>query len=215
VSTTRRRARTTVRLGFVLVATAVLAALLWPRDGGNPFRAYADAPLTPGVGLGDLLLSTTTLATFLDRYGAGRPALAFGDETAVELTFPRAGATFTFVVEGACADVVQRGRSEVFRALGTGASFARTYPACADEPLDALALALVAGRTFWRGATEAGVYLAQERDAALEALGAPVASASRAAPESWFDPSGLVVRFGTDPADRARWQVVELVVLAP
>lgn len=218
MSATRRRVRTTVRLVLVVVATVVLAVVAWPRDGGNPFRAYAVAPLTPGVGLGDLQLGTTTLGEFLERFGAGRSALAFGDETAVELAFPRAGAVFTYVVDGACANAVQRGHREVFRALRSGRSFVSAYPACADEPLDALAVALVAGRSFWRGGTDGGVHLGQSRAAALEALGAPRAPASGAEAatiERWYEPSGLVVRFGTDPADRARWQVVELVVVAP
>ncbi|MFN2322475.1 MAG: hypothetical protein ABR510_05900 [Trueperaceae bacterium] len=216
MSATRRRVRTTVRLALVVVATVVLAAVAWPRDGGNPFRAYAASTLTPGVGLSELQLGTTTLGGFLERFGAGRPALAFGDETAVELAFARAGAVFTYVVDGACADAVQRGHREVFRALVSGRSFVSSYPACADEPLDTLALRLVAGRTFWRGATDLGVRLGQPRNVALAALGAPPASdAEEPTPESWFDPSGLVVRFGTDPGDRTRWQVVELVVVAP
>jgi hypothetical protein len=217
----RRRTRRTVRLALAVVATVALAGVAWPRDGGNPFRAYARVALTPGVGIGDLQIGATTLGTFLDRFGAGRPALVFGDETAVELSFPRAGATFTFVVEGACADVVVRSRRDVLRALGSRRAFAGAYPACAAEPLDVLAVAWTVGRAHFTGATSAGVHLGQRRDDALAALGAPLPTPSEAdvasGPEGWFDPSGLGVRFAPDPAERAEdvWQVVELTFFAP
>jgi hypothetical protein len=215
----RVRVRLTVWIVLLVVATSAFAFVALPRDGGNPFRAYAAAPLVPGLGLGDLRVGATQLGAFVERYGVGQPAALYGDDTALEFAFPRAGLTFTFVAGGDCIGIVQAMAGTGLRALRSPRSFVRDHPACAATPLDRIAVAAARAPrdTFWRGATPMGIALHQDRADVLGRLGyAPdrASDADRPPPERWFDPAGLQIDFGpaaTGGAEPAR-VVVRLTV---
>lgn len=217
----RARVRLQVRLALLALAAAALGMFAWPRDGGNPFRAYADAPLVPGEGLGDLRLGETELAAFLTRYGVGRPAALYGDETALEFAFSRPGLTFTFPVTGDCARGVQAMAGTGLRALRSARGFLREHPRCAAAPLGAVAVAVTRAprNAFWRGATPSGVRLHQPRDEALERLGIDLAATftdGAPLPDRWFDPDGLLVAFDDAASGEAApdWRVARLEVVA-
>ena len=195
----RVRVRLGVWIGLLVVATVAFATVAWPRDGGNPFRAFADAPLVAGEGLGDLRLGATELGAFVTRYGVGRPAAVYGDDTALEFTFPRPGLTFTFAVEGACARIVQGMAGTSLRALRSPREFVRDHPDCAAAPLASIAVdgARAVRDTFWRGATPSGVRLHQRRGEAFERLGVDATGFDddAPAPDRWHDTDGLLVTF--------------------
>jgi len=213
------RVRLGVWLTLLVVATVALATVAWPRDGGNPFRSYADASLVPRAGLGDLRLGETELGAFMLRYGVGRPAALYGDDTALEFAFSRPGLTFTFPVEGACARSVQAMAGTGLRALRSPRDFVRDHPECAGAPLERIAVDAARGArdVFWRGSTPSGVRLRLARDEALRRLGvdAPGFDEDAPAPDRWFDADGLLVTFG--PAANADagagWWVTRLEVV--
>jgi len=213
------RARLNVWLVIVSVAAVAFALVAWPRDGGNPFRAYATAALVPGEGLGDLRVGETTLGPFIERYGVGRPSALYGDETALAFSFDRAGLTFEFMLSGACAEAVQRMHGTGLRALRSPRAFNRDHPVCVGARLGRVEL--VAGgserTTFWGGETPSGVRLRMEREAALERLGAdrdPRWGTEEAMPWRWYDVPGLAVWFAPDRSDPRgeRWIVTRLEV---
>lgn len=216
----RQRTRLNVWIVFLALAVIVFGATAWPRDGGNPFRAYVASELVPGAGLGDLQVGETTLGTFLERFGAGLPSALYGDETALEFTFARPGLSFVFVVEGACAAAVQRMHGTGLQALRSPRTFAREYPACSDAPLSQLELRAGSSdaATFWRGSTPSGVRLRMEREAALELLGAdrdPRWGSEEALMWRSYASDGLVAWFAPDRAAGAdgRWILTRLSVL--
>jgi hypothetical protein len=217
----RVRIRLGVWIGLLVVATVAFATVAWPRDGGNPFRSYADAPLVAGEGLGDLRLGATELGAFVTRYGVGRPAAVYGDDTALEFAFARPGLTFTFAAEGACARVVQGMAGTGLRALRSPRDFVRDHPDCVAAPLASIAVdaARTARGSFWRGATPSGVRLHQGRDEALAHLGVDARDFDddAPAPDRWFDTDGLLVTFGpaadTDAEARPSWVVSRLEVV--
>jgi hypothetical protein len=215
------RVRLGVWIGLLVVATVALATVAWPRDGGNPFRSYADASLVPGTGLGDLRLGETELGAFVVRYGVGRPAALYGDDTALEFAFPRPGLTFTFPVTGTCARSVQQMAGTGLRALRSPGDFVRDHPECADARLGGVAVetARTPRDTFWRGATPAGVRLHQTRDESFAQLGIDAATAfadGAPLPDRWFDADGLLVIFDDAATGDAEpdWRVVRLEVVA-
>ncbi len=216
----RQRTRLNVWIVFLALAVVAFGATAWPRDGGNPFRAYAASELVPGAGLGDLRVGETTLGSFLERFGAGLPSALYGDETALEFTFARPGLSFMFVVEGACAAAVQRMHGTGLRALRSPRTFVRDYPTCSDAPLSRLELRAGGsdGATFWRGSTPSGVRLRMEREAALERLGAdrdPRWRSEEALMLRSYASNGLVAWFAPDRTAGAdgRWIVARLSVL--
>ncbi len=215
----RVRVRLAVWIVLLVVATAAFAFVAQPRDGGNPFRAYATAPLVPGFGLGDLHVGATALGAFVERFGVGRPAALYGDDTALEFAFPRAGLTFTFVADGDCIRIVQAMAGTGLRALRSPRAFVRDHPACAATPLDRVAVAAARAPrdTFWRGATPMGIALHVDRADVLGRLGyAPdrAPDAVRPPPERWFDPEGMKIDFGPATTGEAEpaWVVVRLTV---
>ena len=218
----RKRTRLNVWLLFLALALVAFGMVAWPRDGGNPFRAYAASELVPGAGLGDLVVGETTLGTFLERFGAGLPAALYGDETALEFTFARAGLSFVFVVEGACAAAVQRMHGTGLRALRSHRTFVREVPDCVDAPLSQLELRAGGSdaTTFWRGSTLSGVRLRMDREPALERLGAesdPRWGSDEAPMWRMYASDGLVVWFEPDRAagSDGRWIVTRLRVVSP
>jgi len=217
----RQRTRLNVWIVFLTLAVIVFGASAWPRDGGNPFRAYATSELVPGAGLGDLRVGETTLGSFLERFGAGLPSALYGDETALEFTFARPGLSFMFAVDGACAAAVQRMHGTGLRALRSASSFVRDYPACSDAPLSQLELRAGSsdGATFWRGSTPSDVRLRMEREAALERLGAqtdPRWGSDEAPMWRMYASDGLVAWFEPDRAagGDGRWIVTRLRVVS-
>lgn len=218
----RQRTRLNVWLVFLALAVVGFGTVVWPRDGGNPFRAYAGSELVPGAGLGDLVVGETSLGTFLERFGAGMPSALYGDETALEFTFARAGLSFVFVVEGACAAAVQRMHGTGLHALRSHRTFVRELPACADAPLSRLELRAGGSdaTTFWRGSTPSGVRLRMERESALERLGAqddPRWDSDEAPMWRMHASDGLVAWFDPDrtAASDGRWIVTRLRVVSP
>ena len=217
----RQRTRLNVWLVFLALALVGFGMVAWPRDGGNPFRAYAASELVPGAGLGDLRVGETTLGAFLERFGAGLPSALYGDETVLEFTFARPGLSFMFVLQGACAAAVQRMHGTGLRALRTPRTFRRDEPACADAPLSQLELHAGGSdaTTFWRGSTSSGVGLRMEREAALERLGAqsdPRWGSDEAPMWRMYASDGLVAWFEPDrtAGGDGRWIVTRLRVVS-
>ncbi len=142
--------------------------------GGGPSKLgpYAQATLTPGGGLGDLELRTTTLQPFVARFGTGVPSLAAGDEYGIELRYPE-GASFLFALEGTCRERVSAAPRDVVAVLRDPAKFAAAFPECTSAPLRSIGLAAGAspGGTWWKGHTDTGVGLFTTRAEALAALG--------------------------------------------
>jgi len=220
--------RTRLNVWIVLLAAAAIAFALVsrPRDAGNPFGAYADAPLVASVGLGGLQVGETTLGTFLERFGPGLPAALYGDDTGLEFAFARAGLTFRFWLEGACVGTVQALRATALRALGDARRFARDHPECTDQRLSAIEVAAGTSEraTFWRGESTAGVRLRMPREAALERLatvpGAPGGvlglgpEAEEAMLVRFVEADGLQVWFGPDrsASGGGAWIVTRLAV---
>ncbi len=222
--------RTRLNVWIVLLAVAAIAFALVsrPRDGGNPFGAYAAAPLVASEGLGDIRVGETTLGSFLERFGPGLPSALYGDDTALEFGFARAGLSFRFWLEGACAGTVQALHGTGLRALGDARRFTRDHPECSLQRLSAIEVASGASEraTFWRGESTAGVRLRMPREAAIERLATvPAASggvlglgpeAEEAMLVRFVDVDGLQVWFAPDRSSSGAdaWIVTRLGVAA-
>lgn len=225
------RARLTVWVAVLAIAALAFALVAWPRDGGRAMRAYADAPLVAHEGLGDLRVGVTSLAAFLERFGAGLPSALYGDTTALEFSYATTGLTFRFWLGDACARSVQALAGSGLGALRDARRFARSHPECAEERLSAIEVtAGGSGRTtFWRGEATAGVRLRMPREEALERLAASGAldgslggpfgvgpDAEEAMVTRFVDAGGLHVWFTPDRSTTAGdgWLVSRLEVFA-
>jgi hypothetical protein len=223
-----QRQRLNAWIVLLAVAAVAFAMVSRPRDGGNPFGAYATAALVADEGLGDLRLGETTLGSFLARFGPGLPAALYGDDTGLEFAFARAGLSFRFWLEGACAGTVQAMRGTALRALGDAVRFSRDHPECVDQRLSAIEVAAGASEraTFWRGEATAGVRLGMPREAALERLATvpgALGGALGLGPETeeamlvrFVEADGLLVWFAVDRSSSGggAWIVTRLGVAA-
>ena len=160
-----------------LIVAALLLMLAACSGSGakmDAFKPYSAATLTPGVGLGDLLLQATTLQSFVERFGRDRYSVIATDDIGIELTFGEGSIAFLFLARDECARDLLAKASQVAREFAEMDSFFAENPRCAAMPLHSIGLRAAASRedNFYSGATDQGVVLGSPVAQVLAAHGA-------------------------------------------
>jgi len=153
---------------LALVAVVVVCGCFEPSkpQGLEPFEKYATTPLQAGVGWGDLVLGTTTLAEVAEKLpvhkGLGKSpvSVALGDEVFVEIAYGHGQVCLGFPATGACKDVLIKPEGHKLIARNV-AAFLKKYPACNAMTLTSISVGAGETRetTLFTGATDEGVKL--------------------------------------------------------
>lgn len=122
---------------------------------------YAQATITPGVGLGDLQLGKTTLGWVVKNIGSGTPFVQASDETAIELEYLDGELGLLFLVTGECQK--ETGTPQTRLELGRDLNkFLARFPGCGSLTLTSLSVASrqsSAEQRFYQGQTNQGIRL--------------------------------------------------------
>jgi len=90
--------RWTYRIALAGLLGLVVLSGCGRRSEARALAPYASATLTPGVGLGNILLDRTTLGWVVGNIGPGMVWAVSGDEAAIELGYLGRQVAFLFVV---------------------------------------------------------------------------------------------------------------------
>ncbi len=150
-----------VRGAALAAMLLALGAACSSPSGADDFASYRSAPLTAGVGLGDLRLGDTTLGAFFERFPGGVPSALIGDVIGAELAFPQVGLAFLFAMEGECHAAVAPRARRLASDLARPAAFFAEVPECRGAPLHSISVraASTADATFFVGQSDGGVAL--------------------------------------------------------
>jgi hypothetical protein len=131
----------------------------------SPLAPYANAPLSAGVGLGDLKLGQTTLAAVVQRLGVETVTPLASDEIGLELFYQHGQLALLFIIEPECMNKLKSGLRPA--TVDLPAFLART-PCMRDAKLSSISVRVgsTPGDTWFQGASDLGVKLwAPGRDA--------------------------------------------------
>jgi hypothetical protein len=119
----------------------------------------AAAPITPGVGLGELKLATTTMQDFLQRHGAGRPATLVGDDLEFEFIFADGQLVVSFFAPTECRSALAGRVSESANMLRDVPEFLGNYPACGASLLNRISVSaqIDSHEGFYSGTADQGI----------------------------------------------------------
>jgi hypothetical protein len=153
----RDSSRPAARLGRPLFA--LLLALAGCARHDPALERYAKETLRSGIGLGDLRIDATTLASAVQRFGAGSVTQLASEEVGLELFYEHGQLALLFVIDPACLDSLP-GRSLRPAAVDL-AKFLEQNPCLRETRLTSLSVR--AGKSpsdsFFQGATDAGAKL--------------------------------------------------------
>lgn len=158
-----------LRAAFVaLIALATAVGCSSSQVNAKALARLADATLTPGEGLGDLQLGTTTLRDFVQEYGIGVAGSMVGDEVGIEIQFEKGQLAVLFLAPQRCVSALGGDVRRVGALLQDSARFFTDFPPCADASLSSVTVALPEGEVegFYRGSTPDGARLDATREAA-------------------------------------------------
>jgi hypothetical protein len=145
-------------------ALAGLLVLAGCTQHNSALAPLSKSTLTAGVGLGELRLGQTTLASVVQRYGVETVTQLASDEVGLELIYEHGQLALLFLVEPGCLEALP-GRNLRPAAFDL-AGFLQRNACLRDLKLASLSVreGSSAGSSFFQGATDAGVKLGGARD---------------------------------------------------
>lgn len=140
-------------LAFLVSLLLFVSSCSKKSEANDPLESYATAPLTAGVGLGDLRLGQTTLGEFIRKIGIGTVAVVASNEIGFELFFKGEQIRFLFLVDGDCKAIW--GEGFTLAAVKDLAGFLRQYPSCENVTLHSISVKAGSGveDTYFKGST--------------------------------------------------------------
>ena len=122
---------------------------------------YASATLTPGVGLGDLILGQTSIDWVVSQLGSGLVSGIAGDDAAIELIYLDEQLSLLFIVSGECQTVTEAPGKRLPLTQNLEDFFKR-FPACRKLTITSISVATrnkSKEEIYFKGGTNFGIKL--------------------------------------------------------
>ena len=198
-----------------LVALLLTACIACDSQPDSPLQAIANEPLQAGVGLGSLKLAQTTLGAFTRQFGTEQAAVTT-DSIGAKIDFTRAGLSFLFRGDSACAHGLA--------AAQDANAYLLQNPQCETMLLESIAAYIPAtGEPLYEGETVEGIGLNAARELAERSYAATQQAVSAlesgtALPADFAPPSvdelrqpGIRIYLGKDAKGREVVRKLEVI----